>query len=247
MYNHAHSSSSRYFKSAIYHYSNLIEMIKLLNENINANDEDFIKLKKQIDKEIGPIGRKINENSYRNFHNLENILNLNEVESKHIEPNEIFKINARIPNHRYYILYLYSRLKNICMVYFHNHKYEKSHAFGVTEDDYNLWKNTRCVNYMEDLKSTSDIMSMLEKFKPNYIMLSSCLEELFDEASDTFENQFGMLLFDEFGNALSKAIFKFYDKSNAPKNALELDVEKLCESLSSPPMIDPPFLVPEDI
>lgn len=242
-----HFNVSDYFNFKLYTYTQLIERFKLLNEHFIANNNSSKKLKNLIDRGNGPIGRKINENAFKNFINSKGVSNLETIEAYLIEPNEVFKINANNLNQRFYVLYLYSVLKNICMEYFYNNRYEKAHAFSLIESDYYLWKDARCANYSENLKSITDIKLMLERFKPNYIRLSSVLGCAYDGPGETFETQFGILLFDEFGNALSKAVFQFYDVQKAPKNALQLDMGTILESLTSPPMIDPPFLVPEDI
>ncbi|MDC5483039.1 hypothetical protein NRA67_04335 [Acinetobacter baumannii] len=238
---------SRYFNSSEQIYLESLNRLKLLNENFISNNNASKKLESLINKGNGPIGRKINEDSYIKFMLTKGVSNLNFKEARLIEPNEVFKICARNLNHKFYILYLYSALKKICMTYFYNNRYEKAHAFGLIESDYHLWKDARCTNYLEELKSISDINLMLEKFKPNYIMLSSTIGCAFNGPNEIFETQFGILLFDEFGNILTKAVFQFYDEGIAPKNALALDMGNILRSFTSPSMINPPFLIPEDI
>lgn len=234
-----------YFNQLI--LSGALEYLNLQNEHILENNKASKEIEKRINKENGSIGRKINEAAIKRFHNSEGFQNINTIDFENIEPTKAFKINSANPNERFSILYLFSVLKNMCMVYFYNNRYEKAHAFSLREFDFHLWDNAMCPNYMEELKTADDITSMLEKFKPNHIRLSKLFYGYLAEPGEEFVSGFGVILFNEYGELLSKANFKFYDLSNAPQNALRLDTAKIRECLTQPSTDNLPFLLPQDI
>ncbi|PPC01557.1 hypothetical protein SOI76_01105 [Acinetobacter pittii] len=234
-----------YFNKLI--LSGSLEYLNLQNEHVLANENSSKEIQKRINKENGSIGRKINEAAFTRFFNSDGYQSLNTIDFENIEPTKAFKIKSGNPNDRFCILYLYSVLKNICMVYFYNNRYEKAHAFSLRESDFHLWDDAICPNYMEELKTADDITSMLEKFKPNHIRLSKLFYGDLAEPGKEFVSGFGVILFNESGELLSKANFKFYDLSNAPQNTLRLDTAKIRECLTQPSTNNLPFLLSQDI
>ncbi|HEN9589571.1 hypothetical protein OFN08_01380 [Acinetobacter baumannii] len=236
-----------YFNSYKRIISNTLEYLNIQNERILANENSSKEIEKRINRENGLIGRKINELAYVLFSFTDGYKSLNITNFENIEPTKVFKIDSDNPIERFGILYLYSILKNMCMVYFYNNKYKKAHAFSLTEIEYFLCDNAICPNYMEDLKTADDITSMLEKFMPNHIILSKIFYGNLNEPAKEFVSGFGIILFNEEGELLSKANFKFYDLSNAPQNALILDNAQIGASLTHPSTDNLPFLLPQDI
>lgn len=234
-----------YFNELI--LSGALKYINLQNEHILENNKASKEIEKRINKENGSIGRKINEAAINRFYNSEGFQSLNTIDFENIEPTKAFKITSGNPNDRFCILYLYSVLKKMCMVYFYNNRYEKAHAFSLKEYESHLWDDAICPNYMEELKTADDITSMLEKFKPNHIRLCKLFYGDLAEPGEEFVSGFGVILFNECGELLSKANFKFYDLSNAPQNALRLDTAKIRECLTQPSTDNLPFLLPQDI
>ncbi|AOM86089.1 hypothetical protein ACVYAP_03735 [Acinetobacter baumannii] len=227
--------------------SGALEYLNIQNEHILANENSSKEILKRIKKENGSIGRKINEAACARFINSDGYKSLTTINFENIESTKVFKINSANLNDSFCILYLYSVLKNMCMVYFYNNRYEKAHAFSLREFDHYLWDSAICPNYMEELKTADDITSMLEKFKPNHIMLSKLFSGHLLQPAKDFMSGFGVILFNEYGELLSKANFIFYDLSNAPQNALILDNAKIRASLTRPSTDNLPFLLSQDI
>ncbi|HFX6516900.1 TPA: hypothetical protein ACIFEI_000523 [Acinetobacter nosocomialis] len=209
-----YSDDSIYYASSIYHDDNSIldayEIIEGKKINAYFNFREIEKTQDLILKNL-----LLNYENKINFHNVDAELNI-VLDKYDIEESINFEFMF---NSFWHIVTQYSLQNNIGLLQI------------VEAKDKPMWMN-RSNRFSCRTPASCDALELaLYKLKPAKIVFLQTTNHENNIYNGDLVLGFGIYLFDENNNLISKIVYKFFDESIAPENALRLDIATVFSQL----------------